>query len=325
MGPVSVLVAGTAIAGAGYLSLGTAGGLVTLALALILGGVGSSTQHPIASSLIANAYEGRRSRDALGTYNFAGDLGKVALPAIAAFLIATISWRSATVVIGVGGLVGACAILFTLGRMANPSTVTQSERSTQTTGQSAHAPHGGFLLLLAIGIIDSATRMSFLTFLPFLLKAKGAGTPEIGVALSLVFAGGAAGKLVCGFLGGRLGVLPTVLITEGGTAVTIMALLPLPLSTAFVLLPVIGVALNGTSSVLYGTVPELVATEQRETAFGVFYTATIGAGALSPILFGLFGDAMGLSTTTLVIATVVLVTLPLAWQLNPFLVRGERR
>jgi hypothetical protein len=95
---------------------------------------------------------------------------------------------------------------------------------------------GGFVLLLTIGIIDSATRMSFLTFLPFLLQANGAGTPEIGLALSLLFAGGAAGKLVCGFLGGRLDVLPSVLITEGGTAVTIMALLPLPLSTAFVLL-----------------------------------------------------------------------------------------
>ena len=39
--------------------------------------------------------------------------------------------------------------------------------------------------------------------------------------------------------------------------------------------------LNGTSSVLYGTVPELVATEQREKAFGIFYTGTIGAGALA--------------------------------------------
>jgi MFS family permease len=193
------------------------------------------------------------------------------------------------------------------------------EAVTETVPRSAQKPAGGFSLLVAIGIIDSATRMSFLTFLPFLLKAKGANTPEIGFALSLLFAGGAAGKLVCGLLGGRLGVLTTVLITEGGTAATIMALLPLPLSAAFVLLPIIGVALNGTSSVLYGTVPELVETHKRETAFGVFYTATIGAGALSPIIYGFFGDALGLSTTTLVIAAVVLLTLPLAWKLNPML------
>jgi MFS transporter, FSR family, fosmidomycin resistance protein len=323
IGPVGILVAGTAVAGAGYLCLGTAGGLVTLALALVLGGIGSSTQHPIASSLIAAAYEGRRSRDALGTYNFAGDLGKVALPAIAAFLIAAISWRSTTWVIGTAALAGAVAILFALGKVPTQDALGHSETATKTADTTAHAPGGGFWLLLAIGIIDSATRMSFLTFLPFLLKAKGAGTPEIGVALSLLFAGGAAGKLVCGFLGGRLGVLPTVFITEGGTAVTIMALLPLPLSTAFVLLPVVGVALNGTSSVLYGTVPELVAAHRRETAFGVFYTATIGAGAVSPILYGFFGDALGLGTTTLVIATVVLITLPLAWQLNPFLWREK--
>src|SRR6202035_2710885 len=130
----------------------------------------------------------------------------------------------------------------------------QADGEPGAVAWSAPQARGGFTLLVGIGIIDSATRMSFLTFLPFLLKAKGAGTPEIGLALSLLFAGGAAGKLVCGFLGGRLGMLPTVLITEGGTAITIMGLLPLPMSAVFVLLPIVGVALNGTSSVLYGTV-----------------------------------------------------------------------
>lgn len=57
----------------------------------------------------------------------------------------------------------------------------------------------------------------------------------------------------------------------------------------------------------------------RETAFGIFYTATIGGGALSPILYGFAGDTLGLTTTTLVIAAVVLMTLPLACMLNPML------
>jgi FSR family fosmidomycin resistance protein-like MFS transporter len=158
--------------------------------------------------------------------------------------------------------------------------------------------------------------MGFLTFLPFLLRAKGAGLPEIGVALTLVFAGGAAGKLVCGFVGARLGVLATVLITEGATAAGILALLPVPVGVALALLPIIGVALNGTSSVLYGTVPELVTAERRENAFGVFYTGTIGAGALSPALYGLIGDAISLPAAMLLVAAVVLLTLPLAWQLR---------
>jgi MFS transporter, FSR family, fosmidomycin resistance protein len=317
-GQAAMLAGGTAIAGIAYMCLGASSGLLMLGIALIFCGIGSSTQHPIASSLIASAYEGRRSRDALGTYNFAGDVGKVALPALVAFLVAAIAWRSTVAIIGVFALAGAAAILLSLPRVAAAArSETDAEAGPATAAPTADPPRGGFSLLLAIGIIDSATRMSFLTFLPFLLRAKGAGTPEIGVALSLLFAGGAAGKLVCGFLGGRLGVLATVLITEGGTAATIFALLPLSLNATWALLPIVGIALNGTSSVLYGTVPELVPAARRETAFGIFYTCAIGAGALAPIVYGFFGDALGLVTATAVIAAVILLTLPLAWALNP--------
>jgi FSR family fosmidomycin resistance protein-like MFS transporter len=157
--------------------------------------------------------------------------------------------------------------------------------------------------------------------LPFLLRAKGAPISTIGLALSLVFAGGAAGKLVCGFLGARLGVLTTVLLTEGLTAAGILALLPLCLHPGLALLPLIGIALNGTSSVLYGTVPELVSVERRQHASGVFYTGTIGAGAVSPAIYGLFGHALGVTATMILVAGVVLVRLPLAWLLNPALRR----
>ena len=66
---------------------------------------------------------------------------------------------------------------------------------------------------------------------------------------------------------------------------------------------------------LYGTVPELVTAERRDRAFGIFYTGTIGAGALAPVLFGLFGDATGLRAAMLLVAAFVLLTIPLAWQL----------
>src|SRR6267154_5250732 len=317
VGGARMLAAGTAIAAAAYLCLGASSSFAMLAGALILGGIGSSTQHPIASSLVAAAYEGPRSRGALGTYNFAGDLGKMALPSITACLIAVISWRWTGTAVGVIGLLGAGAILLSLRAVTSATVVRTPIRPEQ--GKAADWTkllRNGFPLLLTIGVIDSATRMGFLTFLPFLLQSKGAGLPEIGLALTMVFAGGAAGKLVCGFLGARLGVLPTVLITEGATALGILALLPLPIGAALALLPVIGVALNGTSSVLYGTVPDLVPADRRESAFGVFYTGTIGAGALSPVLYGLFSDAIGLTAALLLVAAIVLLTLPLAWKLT---------
>ena len=84
-------------------------------------------------------------------------------------------------------------------------------------------------------------------------------------------------------------------------------------------MPLIGVALNGTSSVLYGTVPELVAPERRQRAFSIFYTGGVGAGALSPVLYGMVSDLLSVPVMMMLIAAVVLVTLPLAWGLRPAL------
>ena len=94
-----------------------------------------------------------------------------------------------------------------------------------------------FWLLFSIHVADSAVRTGFLIFLPFLLRAKGADLPTIGLALSLLFAGGAAGKLVMGWVGARLGVVPSVILTEVATTVLILALLPLSLPLALALLP----------------------------------------------------------------------------------------
>jgi MFS family permease len=83
-----------------------------------------------------------------------------------------------------------------------------------------------------------------------------------------------------------------------------------------VTLPLLGIALNGTSSVLYGSVPELVPVERRTRAFGIFYTGTIGAGAVAPILYGLVSDAVGLTGGMILVASFVILTLPLAFALR---------
>src|SRR5215813_7698202 len=87
IGAARVLAAGTALAGCGYLVAGASAGLVMLALALVVGGLGASTQHPLASALVARAFGEQRAIKAIGTYNFAGDIGKMAVPAAAALLL----------------------------------------------------------------------------------------------------------------------------------------------------------------------------------------------------------------------------------------------
>jgi MFS transporter, FSR family, fosmidomycin resistance protein len=306
-GARAVLVAGTALAAIGYAIAGLSGGLVGLIIGLGLSGAGSSTQHPIASTAVARAY-GEAARGPLGTYNFTGDLGKAAFPPLTALLLTLMSWRASLGVIALIGLI----VAVVLALLMPPITF----KAPEDGARSEQVDRSGFSILFVMGVLDSAVRMALLTFLPFLLKAKGASLPVIGFALAAVFIGGAAGKFGCGPLARRLGVVPTVVLTELSTAVLIVLVLVMPLTPALLAMPVLGFMLNGTSSVLYGTVPELVPPRQTVRAFALFYTGTIGSGALTPILYGFAGDVIGAQWATVATAVTALAVCPLAFMLR---------
>ncbi|MGA8135528.1 MAG: MFS transporter [Pseudomonas gingeri] len=305
-----LLVGGTALAGLAYLLVGQAGGLTVLLLALLLGGLGASTQHPLASSLITDTHEaGGGVKEALSQYNFSGDIGKTLLPGLVGLLLTVVSWRASVTLMGVLGL-AAAALLWWLVPIPAATSPGPRKASVTPTGKGSA---NGLRALLLTGTLDSAVRMGFLTFLPFLLSRKGAGTAGIGLALMLLFVGGAFGKLFCGYLGARIGMMKTVWLTESATSVLIVLAVYLPLSGMMVMLPLLGLVLNGTSSVLYGVVPELSEAGRREQAFALFYTGTIGGGALAPVLFGGLGDLTGIPIAVMALAAMVLLTLPLSW------------
>jgi MFS family permease len=317
-GEPRVLAAGTFLTAAGFFCMGTAEGFLPLLVFLMIGGLGSSTQHPLSSSLVSRAFESGRRRAAIGTYNFSGDLGKVVWPACAAVVTAWAGWRWAAQGIGLVMLAAAAGIIFLLASLVGTPSGPQPTSATDRAGTRWGIRNArGFSLLCAIHAIDNGSRTVFLTYLSFLLLGKGARMDLTWLALGATFAGGAAGKFFCGLLAERWGIIRTVLVTEAATGLGILLLLALPVTPAIFLLPILGIALNGTSSVLYGTVAELVAQERRSRVYGLFYTIGIGTGALAPPLFGLLSDAAGVPVTLAFLAAVILATLPLAHFLRP--------
>ncbi len=127
-----------------------------------------------------------------------------------------------------------------------------------------------------------------------------------------MFAGGAAGKFACGALAERAGVIRTVVVTEAATAAGILLLLVLPLTGCLVVLPLVGIALNGTSSVLYGTVADLVTSDRRARSYAIFYTVGVAASALAPLVYGILSDWTGIHMTLALIGLVVFLVVPLA-------------
>jgi MFS family permease len=307
----TALVLSTFIAALGFLMMALPLGFAGLCVGLVLAGLGSSVQHPRASLLVAKTY-GKAARGPLGLYNFAGDLGKATLPAVVALLLPVLAWRPVVGLMGCLGLAVAYAILRVLPKQPL-DVVSDPKRQAEGKGKA------GFGLLMAIGGLDTATRMGYLLFLPFLIHALGGTSRTVGLGLALLFVGGAFGKASCNWLGQRLGVVGTVIATEAATGLLIAATSLLPLMPMLALLPVLGIVLNGTSSVLYGTVPELAPRGDTGRAFAFFYTCVSGASGLAPIAYGAIADHSSQTFGILAAAATAAVIVPLVLALRPAL------
>ena len=309
MPPRAALILSTLLAAAGLLVTALPFGFAGLCLGLVLAGIGSSIQHPRGSTLVTASY-GTASRRPLGIYNFSGDLGKAALPALVALLLPVLAWRPVMALVAALGLALAAVL-----RALAPATLPIGTAAAEAAGGRGR---GGFGLLATIGALDTATRMGYLLFLPFLIEGRGGDSPTVGTALALLFIGGAFGKATCGWLGERLGVIGSVIATEAATALLIAATLATSLTPTLLLLPLLGIVLNGTSSVLYGTVPELARGDTGQ-AFAIFYTSVIGSGGVAPILYGAIADHSSQTTGVLASAATAALIVPLVLALRPFL------
>jgi predicted MFS family arabinose efflux permease len=124
------------------------------------------------------------------------------------------------------------------------------------------------------------------------------------------------GKFACGVLAEWLGIIPMVVGTEILTSVGILSLHWSSPSVVWFILPFVGIVLNGTSSVLYATVAEIISPTGRSRGYGLYYAITLGCGAISPMIYGPITDSMGLSFTIVSTALMVLITIPLSRYLS---------
>ena len=177
-----------------------------------------------------------------------------------------------------------------------------------------------FTALAIIVFLDIAVQAGFLTFLAFLMIENEVPATLGAFAVVLTLAGGVFGKFVCGLLSMRLGVIRSLVVVECLTALGIVAILYLPTLIGYCLLPVIGMALQGSSSITYGTVADLMNDDRQSRGFGLIYSIANAAAISAPILFGLIADQYGMAPTMLTMACIVLLPLPLCLLLRRALV-----
>lgn len=310
-----LLAFGLVCAGLGYLIVAASPGLTILLSGVFLAGLGAAFQHAPSSSLIVRVFEHGGQRAALGAYNAAGDVGKLALTAAFSLALGVgFAWYQAIAGLGFLAVVPAVAVFIVLHRLdvgGRPATSTEAPDRTEVRGWGIR-DRGGFATLAAIVFLDLAVQSGFLTFLAFLMSEKQVPTSLAAFAVVLSLTGGVFGKLGCGFLTDRIGARKSLTVVQCLTASGIIAVMASPPMISFFILPFLGVVLQGSSTITYGSVSDLVDRERQSRGFAFIYSVSSAAAIIGPIAFGTIGDRLGLVTAMLAMAVAVGLTLPLS-------------
>jgi len=326
-----LLAAGTGAVGLGLIAMAATATFIPLLIWTALAGIGGNTQHPVANALVSRLFGDARRPQAIGTLNFAGDIGKIAAPFIGGLGAYYYGWRGGVIALGITGLVFAMvyalAVPVTRGSVAQamrdqfaastPGAVTRHTLSIwhrdswRIRAWGIRNP-GAYGALTATGMLDAAARGAALALLPFVFDRASLTPAEISVAFAVLFGAGAAGKFLCGPLATRAGPTVTIMVTE---IVTASGLILIPFAPKAAILWAIlpfGFSLNGTSSVLYGLVAPFVDPDQRGRAYGLFYTSTLLATASAPVIYGAIADIVGLTGSFAILGMITLAIVPLA-------------
>jgi len=319
-----LLVFGLVCGGTGYLLLSWSADFQSVLLALFVAGLGAAFQHSLNSSLVSKTFEGGDRQVALGAYNAAGDVGKLIATGSLSFLLgAGLAWNAVAFAYGLIAVTGGL-VIFTLYRRlkaGGPPEPPPPEPGEVSAANTAIRDRKGFTALSLIVTLDTAVQDGFLIFIAFIMLEKQVPTGLAAFAVVLTLLGGVAGKFGCGFLAKRLGAVPAFVLVKIATAVGIVAVYFASPIMAFCLLPLLGIVLQGSSTITYGAVGEFTSNQKRSRGFGIIYSLASLASISAPIGFGYVGDLYGLGIAMLGMAFTVCLTLPACLVLAPALKR----
>tara|TARA_Y100000996_G_scaffold409831_1_gene391153 strand:+ start:237 stop:1406 length:1170 start_codon:yes stop_codon:yes gene_type:complete len=277
-------------------------------------GLGGGVQHPVGARFVSRGSDPKSLFTSIGILNFSGDLGKIIAPIIVAVLVVSFGWQKCLLFVGISGIIlvlGSMVMNLSISKSSNNTNSIQTPTSTNNSNLRT-VIDAQFVVLMMAGFIDSMIRTATLTFIPFIFIAKGMTTLRTTLIFTILYSGGAIGKFSSGWLSDRYNAFTIIFATK----IVVSILLPIILITNIpigtVLVFILGIGLNGTSSVLYGIVAQITNPETRGKAYGIYYTSTEVGVAIAPILFGFIADSYSLNISMIGISIVSLLVIILS-------------
>jgi MFS transporter, FSR family, fosmidomycin resistance protein len=281
----------------------TLGGLVLLAyspnfsmvlLAAALVGTGSAIFHP-ESSRVARMASGGQHGLAQSLFQVGGNTGSALGPLVAAAVIvphgkSSVAWFAMVALVGI-------VLLSQVSRWYAANRVTAARGAARPTAAARSRAHvAGVVAVLLVLIFSKyfyiAGISSFYTF--YLIEKFGLSVQSAQMHLFLFLAASAAGTLIGGPLGDRIGRKPVIWGSILGVAPFALALphVGLEWTTTFTIL--IGLILSSAFSAILVYAQELIPGKVGAVS-GLFFGFAFGMGGLGAAALGLLADATSIA------------------------------
>ncbi len=274
-----------AVTGTIISSIGFAQNYATLAILLFCAGISTAAFHAPAPAFVGKV-SGRRLGLGMSLFMAAGELAYAIGPLLAVWAVTTWTldgfWRLA--------VLGWLASFFLYLRLRNFSASVEKPGSLRAI---MPALPGLYLPIALFSLVRYPLMESLTTYLPILMKTRGASLWIAGASLSVLMVSGVAGVLLIGPASDRWGRKAVLIVVT--IATTGLALLFLKASGWWTLVILIGLGFfsMSTNPIMMAIVQERF-PNNRAMANGIYMMVSFVLRPIGTVAVGLMGDSIGL-------------------------------
>jgi FSR family fosmidomycin resistance protein-like MFS transporter len=319
--PWILIGGGFLLASTGFLGSGLSPSRAGVFSSLAAAAIGAGTFHPVIYALLDRRAVERPGR-ALGLFEVSGILSLVAMYLAGGLLLAWLGWRGVLAAVGIPGLVVGALFLRPGAGGQRVSAAAPPARARTRPGPPPQQPvpsggsggaiarsggaiarSGGLVFFLSAIALRLLTTMAMFNFLPTYLAMGRHLAPSLAAYVSAtLFAGGTA-VVLWGRVADRGSPLAVLQLASGTLAPLVLVFsLRLPLWALLPVLFLFGAFNSGCGPAQNLVLSALGSSVGSGATFGLLMAVVSLIGALSPALFGLLADQLGLTAAMRLLA-----------------------
>ncbi len=294
-----LLAVGNALYSTASVMISAANEFYHLALANLIGGIGSAAGHPISVSILADRFDKEELSGALGIFYGLGYLGNIVGPLILTSIAVSWGWRNSLLVLSVVPMTIGLGIILLLKGDDRPTLVEDGGGQTHllADAKSALRNKSARMTIVAQAFLSGGTGQGVIVTYTglFLRDGLGLGSVMTSILYSITMAGGVIGTLTVSRFADRIGPLKTAMISSVIASTGVLAL-SFHESFGYSLIPnllIVGLFAFPISNLMQSHISLISKPAERDLLIGLFFTVGFGVSSIWATIIGFTIDIFG--------------------------------